>query len=605
MSGPARRVFRVWAPRSAAGVELVLRGERRAMEAAPDGWWEVSAEAAPGDEYAFLVDGEGPYPDPRSPYQPEGVHGPSRLVDHESLPGAAGERDPGLDRGPESRVGGDELQWNPPPLASGVVYELHVGTFTPDGTFDAAIGRLDHLVDLGVTHVELMPVATFPGSRGWGYDGVDLFAPHPAYGGPEGLARLVDACHRRGLAVLLDVVYNHLGPDGNYLGVFGPYFTGRYRTPWGEAVNLDGAGSDEVRRFFVDNACHWLGRYGIDGLRLDAVHAFHDRSALPFLEELALEVEALAARLGRHLVLVAESDLNDPRLVRAREAGGFGLDASWSDDFHHALHALLTGERQGYYADFGRLEQVAKALTEAYVYTGERSGFRGRRHGRSPGGLPGHRFLGYLQNHDQVGNRARGDRITHLVSPERARVGAALVLTSPFVPLVFQGEEWGASTPFQYFTDHQDPELAEAVRQGRRREFAAFGWDPEAVPDPQSEVTFRRSALDWDERHREPHSATLAWYRDLVRLRRRRPELTDGRLDRVAVDWDEEAGWISVRRGALTVLANLSSGAGRGLRRVPLGGRPVDLLLASDSRVRPEGAEAVLPPDSAAIFEVV
>ena len=573
--------FEVWAPKARERVELEMRGERLAMAPAGDGWWRAEAEAAAGDDYAFRIDGEGPFPDPRSPDQPDGVHGPSRVVDH----GAFAWSDAG---------------WNPPPLASAVIYELHVGTFTPEGTFDAAIGRLDHLAELGVTHVELLPVATFPGRRGWGYDGVALFAPHRAYGGPAGLARFVDACHGRGLAVLLDVVYNHLGPDGNYLGVYGPYFTDTYATPWGDAVNLDGPGSDEVRRFFVDNARHWLERYHLDGLRIDAVHAFHDRSAIPFLEELAVEVEALSARLGRRLVLIAESDLNDPRLVRAREAGGFGLDAAWSDDFHHALHAALTGETVGYYEDFGRLAQLARALEGAYVYTGERSRHRGRRHGRPVGDLPGHRFLGYLQNHDQVGNRARGERIGHLVSPGLARVGAALVLTSPFVPLLFQGEEWGASSAFLYFTDHQDPELGEAVREGRRREFSAFGWDPREVPDPQDEETFRRSRLDWGERDRPPHAGTLAWHRELLRLRRARPELSDGRLDRVATRFDEEARWLTVRRGAVVVAANLSGAP----RRVPLPGAAVGRLLASADDDSADGAEALLPPESVAIYEV-
>ncbi len=576
--------FEVWAPKAEERVELELRGERLPMEPAGDGWWRVEAEAAAGDDYTFRVDGAGPFPDPRSPDQPEGVHGPSRVVDHAAFAWT-------------------DAGWNPPPLASAVIYELHIGTFTPEGTFDAAIGRLDYLARVGVTHVELLPVASFPGRRGWGYDGVALFAPHRAYGGPDGLARFVDACHGRGLAVLLDVVYNHLGPDGNYLGVYGPYFTDAYSTPWGDAVNLDGPGSDEVRRFFVDNARHWLERYHFDGLRIDAVHAFHDRSAVPFLEELAIEVEALSARLGRRLVLIAESDLNDPRLVRSREAGGFGLDAAWSDDFHHALHAALTGETEGYYEDFGRLAHLAhlaRALEDAYVYTGQRSSHRGRRHGRPVGALPGHRFLGYLQNHDQVGNRARGERIGHLVSAGLARVGAALVLTSPFVPLLFQGEEWGASSPFLYFTDHQDPELGAAVRVGRRREFLAFGWDPEEVPDPQDEETFLRSRLDWQERDRPPHAGTLAWYRDLLALRRARPELSDGRLDRVTTRFDEEARWLTVRRGAVVVAANLSGEP----RRVPLPGAPVERLLASAGDVREEGGEALLPPESVAIYEL-
>ena len=456
------------------------------MTARADGWWTAEAvSAAPGTDYAFRLDGGPPLPDPRSVWQPQGVHGPSRVLDHGAFPWTDG-------------------RWQQGPLPSAVLYELHVGTFTPEGTFEAAIARLDHLVDLGITHVELMPVAEFPGSRGWGYDGVDLYAPHHAYGGPEGLKRLVNACHAKGFAVLLDVVYNHLGPAGNYLERFGPYFTARHQTPWGPAVNLDGPGSDEVRRFFCDNALMWLRDYHLDGLRLDAVHALVDTSAVSFLEQLAAEVHALEAHLGRHLVLIAESDLNDPRVVRPPELGGYGLGAQWSDDFHHALHTVLTGERDGYYADFGSLADLAKALTGTFVYDGRYSHFRGRRHGRPTAGLTGDHFLGYLQNHDQIGNRAQGERSSHLPNSGRLKIAAALVLTSPFIPLLFQGEEWGASTPFQYFTDHDDPELGRAVREGRRVEFAGFGWAPEAIPDPQDPATFARSKLDWQERARSP-----------------------------------------------------------------------------------------------------
>jgi maltooligosyltrehalose trehalohydrolase len=405
--------------------------------------------------------------------------------------------------------------------------------------------------------VELMPVAEFSGDRGWGYDGVDLYAPHHAYGGPDGLKRLVDACHAQGIGVVLDVVYNHLGPAGNHLAEFAPYFTDRYATPWGEAVNLDGPESDEVRRFFVDNALMWLRDYHVDGLRLDAVHAIVDTSAVHLLEQLAVETADLSAHLGRPLHLIAESDLNDPRLIRRRETGGYGLDAQWSDDFHHALHAALTGERSGYYEDFGRLSQIATALRRAYVYAGERSGFRQRRHGRPPGDVPGWRFFGYLQNHDQVGNRATGERSSHLMSIERLRIGAALVATAPFVPMFFQGEEWGASTPFLYFTDHRDPELGRAVSHGRRREFASFGWDPDDIPDPQEEKTFLRSKLDWDELEHPHHAELLAWHRSLLALRRSRPELTDGRMDLVEVEADDEAGTLVVRRGRVIVTVRL------------------------------------------------
>ena len=526
--------LRVWAPR-AGRVDVVAGDQRVPMAAVDDGWFEAVTEAT---QYAFSLDGGPPRPDPRSPWQPQGIDGPSRVVDHD-------------------RFAWTDQAWKGIDLPTAVVYELHVGTFTPEGTFDAVITKLDHLVDLGVDVVELMPVAEFSGDRGWGYDGVDLYAPHHAYGGPEGLKRLVDACHARGIGVVLDVVYNHLGPAGNYLSEFAPYFTDRYATPWGEAVNLDGPESDEVRRFFVDNALMWLRDYHVDGLRLDAVHAIVDTSAVHLLEQLAIEVEELSVHVGRALHLIAESDLNDPRLVWRRDRGGYGLDAQWSDDFHHALHAVLTGERSGYYADFGRLSQIATALRRAYVYAGEHSHFRQRKHGRPPGDVAGWRFLGYLQNHDQVGNRAVGERSTHLMSPARLRIGAALVATAPFVPMFFQGEEWGASTPFLYFTDHQDPELGRAVSHGRRREFAAFGWEPDDVPDPQHEQTFLRSKLDWAEVEKPQHAELLAWHRSLIELRRRHPELTDGRMDRVEVEADDEAGTLVVRRGRVTVTVHL------------------------------------------------
>ncbi len=569
--------FRAWAPR-AGRVDVRVRGTTHALARAAGGWWEGDVPAAPGDDYAFALDGGPPRPDPRSPWQPAGVHGPSRLVDHAAFRWSDG-------------------GWRGPPLAASVLYELHVGTFTPAGTFDAAIEKLPALVDLGVTTVELMPVAEFPGDRGWGYDGVDLWAPHHAYGGPEGLKRLVDACHRHGLAVVLDVVYNHLGPDGNYLREFGPYFTDRHSTPWGDAVNLDGPGSDEVRAFFLDNACMWLRDYHLDGLRLDAVHAIVDTSAVHLLEELAGRVDALAAAVGRPLFVVAESDLNDPRIVRSRDAGGYGMDAQWSDDFHHALHTVLTGERSGYYADFGTLADLAKALRQAWVYDGRRSAFRERRHGRSSAGLSGDRFLGYAQNHDQVGNRATGERLAALVAPPRLAIAAALVLTAPFVPLLFEGEEWAGSTPFLYFTDHRDPALGDAVREGRRKEFAAFGWKPDDVPDPQDPATFARSKLRWDERDRPPHAGMLDWYRRLLALRRGRPELTDGRLDRVRVRYDDAARWLVMERGAVTVATNLSA-AGARVPVAPNG----ELLLASDGAVRIDGAHVLLPPESVAII---
>ena len=595
--------IRVWAPR-ARRVELVVEGGRTGgppVGGQPDGalggagtgesadgarldlasvgggWWSVEVPDPAGLRYRFSLDGGPPRPDPRSASQPGGIDGPSEVVDHRAFTWT-------------------DQEWRGAPLASSVLYELHVGTFTPDATFDAVRGRLDYLVDLGVTAVELLPVAEFSGDRGWGYDGVLLYAPHHAYGGPDALKRLVDACHGRGLAVVLDVVYNHLGPAGNYLGEYGPYVTDRYLTPWGAAVNLDGPGSDEVRRFFLDNALMWLRDYHLDGLRLDAVHAIVDTSATHILEELAVEVAALAAHAGRSLWLIAESDLNDPRVVRRTEVGGYGLDAQWSDDFHHALHSVLTGETAGYYADFGRMDQLATALRRAFVYDGAYSPHRARRHGRPIGDLSGTRFVGFSQNHDQIGNRAMGERLAALTGPGRLRIAAALELTAPFVPMLFQGEEWAASTPFQYFTDHRDPELARAVSEGRRAEFAAFGWRPEDVPDPQDPATWRRSVLDWEERDRPEHAAMLEWYRQLIRLRRSQPSLTDGRLDRVVVRHDDD--WLQLWRQPIGTVCNLA-----GERRGIAVGRPATVLLASDPGIRMEGERVELPPDSVAILE--
>lgn len=515
------------------------RGEWRPMQAEPGGWWSGRwPDVGPGTDYRFSLDGGPPLPDPRSAWQPAGVHGPSRLVDHAAFPWT-------------------DVAWRPGALVDAVIYELHVGTFTAEGTFDGAVARLDHLVRLGVSHVELMPVNAFPGVHGWGYDGVALFAPHEPYGGPAGFRRLVNACHARGLAVILDVVYNHLGPDGNYTGAFGPYQTDRYRTPWGMAVNLDGPGSDEVRRFFVDNALGWLRDYHIDGLRIDAVHALVDTSATHFLEQLASEVAALSHDLGRNLVLIAESDLNDPRLVRAPVLGGYGLDATWSDDLHHALHVALTGERSGYYEDFAGLPDVVRAMREIYVYAGRHSAHRERVHGRSAEGLDPGRFVVFSQNHDQIGNRAAGERLGHLAGLEAARIAAAIVLAGPFVPLLFQGEEWAASTPFQYFADHQDAALAQAVSEGRRREFAAFGWTPDQVPDPQDPATLNRSRLNWAEIRSAPHADMLDWYRRLIALRRRIPGLRDGRRPTVRADLD--AGWVALDRAGASVLLNLGA----------------------------------------------
>ncbi len=565
----------VWAPR-AGRVELALAEGRQPMVAGPGGWWRGRRPLPPGTDYAFVLDGGEPLPDPRGAWQPAGVHGPSRTVDHAGFDWT--------DRG-----------WRPPALETGVIYELHIGTFSEEGTFDGAIARLGELVDLGITHLELMPVAEFSGQRGWGYDGVDLFAPHHAYGGPDGLKRLVDAAHRQGLAVLLDVVYNHIGPEGNVLDRYGPYFTDRYLTPWGPPINFDDRASPEVRRFVVDNALMWLRDYHLDGLRLDATHAIFDRSAIHILEQLRAAVARLERAVGRRLVLVAESDRDDPRLVRDPARGGYGLDAAWADDVHHALHASLTGERTGYYADFEPMRSLATVLRSPYLFSGNRSVYRDRLHGRSPGRLPGGRFVAALQNHDQVGNRARGERLSALVGIDRLMVGAALLVAAPYVPLIFAGEEWAASTPFLYFTDHADPALADAVRRGRRAEFAAFGWKPEQVPDPQDEATFRASRLRWDERATGGHARVLGWWRDLLALRRSRESLHDGRRDRVEVAADA-AGVIVVRRPGVVVAANLGATE---VRLPEQGG----ILLASAASVGRRGTDLVLPPDSVAILD--
>jgi maltooligosyltrehalose trehalohydrolase len=573
--------MRVWAP-AAGRMELESSGRRVRMQETEHGWWRVDASfVRHGVDYAYRIDGEGPFPDPRSAWQPRGVHGPSRRVEH-------------------SRFRWSDERFRQPSAEAAVIYEMHVGTFTAEGNFEAAIERLDHLVDLGITHLELMPVAEFSGGRGWGYDGVDLFAPHHAYGGPEGLKRLVDACHRRGLAVLLDVVYNHLGPAGNYLHRFGPYFTRRYATPWGEAVNLDGPDSDEVRRFFIDNALMWLRDYHLDGLRVDAVHAIVDTSAVHFLEQLALAVGQLGTEMDRRFLLIAESDLNDPRVVRPPELGGYGFDAQWNEDFHHALHAVLTGEGNGYYGDFGTLADLARVISRGFVYDGRYSAYRHRRHGRPATGLSGHRFVGCLQNHDQVGNRALGERIGHLISPGRQRIGAALVMTAPFIPMLFQGEEWAASTPFLYFTDHRDPGLGEAVKRGRREEFAAFGWDDDAIPDPQAEETFRQSILDWSELPRKPHNKMFDWHRALIRLRRRLPALRDGRLERTEVRIDETAGWLAMARGTVLVACNFADAS----RYVPCSSRAEKkVVLSSDDGVVVEEHAIMLPPEAVVIVD--
>jgi malto-oligosyltrehalose trehalohydrolase len=569
--------LRVWAP-AAGSAEVEIRGRLMPMEKRDDGWWSAQADVASADaRYAFRLDGGEPLADPRAARQPDGPAAPSQLYDHADFRWT-------------------DAGWHGRPLG-GVIYELHVGTFTASGTFDAAIDRLDYLVTLGVEFVELMPVASFPGRHGWGYDGVALWAVHEPYGGPDGLKRFVSACHERGLAVLLDVVYNHIGLT-NRLAEFGPYFTDAYETPWGPAVNLDQPGSNEVRGFIIGNALMWLRDYHLDGLRIDAVHAMVDHGPVHLLAELADRVRDLGTRLRRELVLTAESDLNDPRLVMPRADGGYGLAAQWSDDFHHAVHAAITGERQGYYRDFGTMAALAKTLTSVFFHNGSYSQFRGRVHGRPvPAGIPGCAFIGFLQNHDQVGNRATGDRISATVPLDLLKVGAGLVLTAPFVPLLFMGEEWGARTPWQYFTDYRDPALGAAVAEGRRAEFAALGWRPDEIPDPQDSATFEGSRLDWSEASAPEQRELLTWYRELIALRHARPELTEPRLDQVGAAYDEAGPSLVVRRGQVRVAANfgpasqrLEVGSGRGL-----------VLAASKPGISLAHGLVILPPRSFAV----
>jgi maltooligosyltrehalose trehalohydrolase len=573
--------FEVWAP-LANSMSVKVDDADYPMKRVGEGSWRADIDSAgPGSDYGFLIDAEETvYPDPRSSWQPHGVHGLSRIYDQSTFAWA--------DHG-----------FQAPPLASAVIYELHVGTFTPDGTLDSAIERLDYLWNLGITHVELMPMASFAGSYGWGYDGVSLFAVHEPYGGPEALKRFVNAGHKRGLGILLDVVYNHFGPVGNYTGKFGPYLTQSHKTPWGGAVNLEESGSHQVRRFFCDNAMMWMRDFHIDGLRIDAVHSFVDRSAIHFLEQLARETDTLSATVARNLVLIAESDLNDPSIVSSRDCGGYGIDAQWNDDFHHALATILAQEEPaGYFIDFGSLERLAKAITDTFVYDGTFSRYRNRIHGRSARNLSQHRFIGFIQNHDQVGNRAIGDRFVQMVGHHRAKIASALVLLAPFVPLIFQGEEWAASSPFLYFASHEDPELAKQVAEGRRREFAAFGWDPASIPDPGKTETFLRSKLPWAEMSKVPHAEFLAWYRNLIRIRRSAPCLNNGEPGNAIVTFSEDQRWFCMQRGSILVSFNLATG--EQTLAVDSG---CALILSSRPDIRLNDRSLTLPPDSVAILE--
>ncbi|GAB3762439.1 maltooligosyltrehalose trehalohydrolase [Nocardioides ginsengisegetis] len=533
--------FDIWAPRPAR-LRLSVRDATVEMARGSDDWWTPVGPVPEGEvDYGYLIDEEDtPRPDPRSRRQPAGVHERSRTHDAKTFTWTDGD-------------------WTGRQLAGSVIYELHVGTFTPEGTFDAALTRLDHLRSIGVDFVELMPVNAFNGSHNWGYDGVGWFAVHEGYGGPDGYQRFVDGCHAAGIGVIQDVVFNHLGPSGNYLPLFAPYLKAGANT-WGDLVNLDGEDSAEVRRFILDNVAMWLSDFHVDGLRLDAVHALADASPVHLLEEMAVEVAALSAHQRRPLTLIAESDLNDPLLVTPREARGYGLDAQWSDDFHHAVHVALTGETDGYYADFEPLAALAKVCERGFFHDGIWSSFRGRAHGVpiDTVAMPTWRLVVCSQNHDQIGNRAVGDRLTAKLDDHQLGCAALLTLAGPFTPMLFQGEEWGASAPFQFFTSHPEPELGRATAEGRITEFERMGWDPAVVPDPQDPATFERSRLDWSEVDGARGTRLLAAYRRLAALRRTRPELTDPAFGSVRCSADEVLHLFTMRRGPSTMVVNFA-----------------------------------------------
>jgi maltooligosyltrehalose trehalohydrolase len=584
--------FVVWAP-LAERVELHSvspKEQRFPLQRLDRGYFETTIQAAePGMRYFYRLDDGDPLPDPASRLQPQGVHGPSEVTNREFHWTDAG--------------------WHNFPLDRYIIYELHVGTFTPGGTFDAVASELDYLKALGITAVELMPISQFPGSRNWGYDGVFPYAVQNSYCGPAGLKRLVNACHERGLAVILDVVYNHIGPEGNYLEQFGPYFTDRYKTPWGKAINFDGPDSDEVRRFFIENALYWITEFHIDALRLDAVHAILDTSAYPILEEITDRVHRRAALLNRVVYVIAESDLNDPRLIRSRDVGGSGIDAQWSDDFHHSLHTTLTDERHGYYADFEGFRHLAAAYTNGFVYAGQYSVSRKRSHGRSSSSVPASTLIVYTKNHDQIGNRMKGERFSHLLGFPQLKLAAASLLLSPYIPLIFMGDEYGETAPFQYFVSHSDPMLIEAVRKGRKQEFAAFHWDGEP-PDPQSEQTFRSSVLSQSLRHSGHHQMLWNFYRDLIQLRQTCAPLAQLSKDQMEVFSQESAKLLCVRRWyereQVFVLLNFNSTDStvpsdllRGDWRVLLDSE------GSVSGVISEGAALTLKPFSAMVLALI
>ena len=572
--------FSLWAPQRKSVAVRVSKTDYPMKGPSERGFWTADVdEAMHGTDYSFLLDDDTtPYPDPRSFWQPKDVHSASRVLDHRQFPWT-------------------DSKFRPIPLPSAIIYEMHIGTFTPGGTLDSAIERLNYLFDLGVTHVQLLPISSFEGGFSWGYDGVAFYAPDETYGGPDAVKRFVNACHAVGLGVILDVVYNHFGPAGNYTQQFGPYFTDKHKTPWGAAINLEEGGADQVRRYMIDNAIMWLRDYHFDGLRLDAVHELIDRSAMHFLEQLSREVEDLSASLGRCLFLIGESDLNDPRFVTSREANGYGLDAQWSDDFHHSLYTLLVHEPFGYYEDFGKIEHLATTLKQAFLYDGRYSRFRKHDQGRHPQNLSYHKFLGYIQNHDQIGNRAKGERVQQIVGTQKARLAAAVVFTAPFLPMLFMGEEWAASTPWQYFADFQSPELRQNVSEGRKSDFSHFGWDKDDVPEPGDPETFQRSKLRWDEVEQGEHREMHMLYRDLMHLRRKTLALNLGDFSRMRVEFSEEGRWIYTDRGNVRVLMNFAETA----TTLPIE-HGSQLLLSTDSAPVREAACVHVPPLSAAIY---
>jgi maltooligosyltrehalose trehalohydrolase len=587
--------FSVWAPNahqlsvrvhtgSAAGEHSLARDANGVFSATIKG---VQA----GDDYAYRIDGGDERPDPASRSQPHGVHGASRVMDPDAFAWT-------------------DREWKGIEMADFIVYELHVGTFTPDGTFDAIVPRLASLRELGLTAIELMPVAQFPGERNWGYDGVQLFAPQNSYGGPDALKRLVDAAHREGLAVIQDVVYNHVGPEGNYLGEYGPYFTNVYRTPWGPAVNYDGPHSDEVRRFIIENACYWVSEFHMDALRLDAVHGIYDFRAVHLTQALTDRVHALGDALGRRVQVIAESDLNDPRLLRPVELGGYAMDSQWSDDFHHSVHVALTGERVGYYqgfAEHGDISAIADALVNRFVYQGQYAPHRRRQHGAPATDVSAEHFVISIQNHDQVGNRAAGERLGSLVSRDALALAAALLLLAPYVPMLFMGEEYNEPSPFLYFVSHSDRDLVAAVRKGRHEEFESFGWAGE-VPDPQALSTFERSRIHYELASEGAHAALRAMYRELIAIRKEEPALRPGAA-RITVRSDADARWIAMRLdapGARSLLAMFNLAAER--REIPLSdddgtnwqARFATYPLEQGSPLG--GSMVALPPLSAALY---